>query len=160
VDRHAAGDSAPQVRGQPLIGEVHVGEIRVAAGGRHLDRVENAGPRRALHIGHVGVPDELARAEIAGNAVDRHVRHDVDLGIIGQIAAAIGVRPGWIEFAELAAEGQQRGIVKPLVAQHQHEMRVPELVEPAEHGRGERRGGVQAEDLGAERRPDRLRLDR
>ena len=73
-----------EVRRQGLVGRKHVGEIGVAAAsGRHFQGMQHRGLRRHVDIGHVGVPDRLAVAEIADRlAVLDHVGDDVELRML------------------------------------------------------------------------------
>ena len=52
-----AVEQAPQPRRQGLVGEIHVGEQRVAATRRHLAREQHRAHRRAFEIRGVGMPD-------------------------------------------------------------------------------------------------------
>src|SRR3712207_7542942 len=51
--------------GERVVGRIHGAEMRVAPARRDLDRVEHRGLGRLRQVGHVGVPNRLARAEAA-----------------------------------------------------------------------------------------------
>ena len=57
IDCRQPVEHAPHSRGQCLVGQVHVGEQRVAAKGRHLARDQHRAHRRAFEIGGIGVPE-------------------------------------------------------------------------------------------------------
>ncbi len=102
------GDSVLQSVRQRLVDRIHAAERGVAAGGRHLQRVEHARHRRHIEIGHVGMPDRLAGAEAADRlAVHHHVGDDVDFRQAFDEAPAgfLDRRP--VEVAEAAAERDQ-----------------------------------------------------
>ena len=87
---------------------VHAAERRIAAAGRHFERVEHARLGRHVEIGHVGVPHRFAVAEAADRlAVHLDVGDDVDLRQPLDEAAAglLDRRP--VEIAEAAAERDQ-----------------------------------------------------
>ena len=115
-----------RIRGQRLVRRVHVRPIGVAALRRKLDRVEDRRHRRALDVGHVGVPDRLAVAQPADrHAVLLDVGDHVHLGMVGKERAPQRVRPRRVELAEVAAEREQLRIGEALAADSDHHVLEP-----------------------------------
>ena len=75
MHRDLAGGGFLEFGRQGFIGGKHIGKMGVAADGRYFQRMQHRGLRRHVDIGHIGVPDGLAIAEIA----DRLTIHD-DVG--------------------------------------------------------------------------------
>ena len=68
------GDPAFQLIRQRLVDRVHAAERGVAAGRRHLERVQHARHRRYIEIGHVGMPNRFAGPQAADRlAIHHHV---------------------------------------------------------------------------------------
>ncbi len=137
---------------QALVRVVHVGEARVAAGGRHLARKQEGVARRPLDEALVGVPVELAVAVVAdGLAVDGHVGHDRHLRRIRDVHVArlAEVRRA-LEIAEALREPRERDVVELVPAQADDEPVAQCALERADVG-GTGRREVDAFDVGTER---------
>src|SRR5208282_3493455 len=111
-------DVARKVLRERLVHPVHVAEGGVPASGRHLERIEHAGLRRLLQIGHIRMPYGLACAE----AADRHpilddVRHHVYFGVTLHVAAPglLDRRP--VESPEAPAKGDEVPVIELLPAE-------------------------------------------
>ncbi len=143
-DPDQAVQHPPHARRQGLVGEVHVGEERVAAVGRDLAGEQDGAHRRLLQVGGVGVPDaaEIHRLVLA-------LQHLDDLGMAGQpLDERILDRP-----AEGAGEGEELVGRQVLVAEEDHEMVEQRLPHRARGLRVEPAAEVEAGNL----RPERAR---
>ena len=117
---------ALKAAGSAVVDGVHAAERGVAAGGRHLKRIEHARLGRHIEIGHVGVPHRFAVAEAADRrAVHLDIGDDVDLRQALDETAAGLLDRGPVEIAKAAAEGDQLLVVERLPAEQQHRMGVP-----------------------------------
>ncbi len=137
-------------RGQGIEGRAHVGEQRAAAIGRNLDAVQHGKPRRRLLIGLVAVP---GRCALDAKRIDRAVGRDVGdqrhFWEIRMLVAFEEMRPG---YAETAAEGPDLRGVELLVAQHQDGMLGERIGDPSDGAVVQHPRGIDAADLGADRR--------
>ena len=111
--------------GQRLVGEILVGEQRVAAVGRHLDAVEDGAHRRLGHHGGVGVPLLADDLLVAGLARDLD-----DLGV-GLHALVVGMDE---DLAEAAREGLVALGIELLVAEEDDAVVEQRLADVADGG--------------------------
>ena len=131
VERRQALDQPLDRLRQRLVGEIHVGEGRVAADRRRLVQVEDRAHRRLGLARHVGMPD-LARRRL-GLLVGMH---DADLGM------ALDLGPGRRMDQKLAEQAAERLVLLDahlLVAEEQHVMRHQRIVQLARLLVGQRR---------------------
>ena len=135
--------------GERLVGEVLVGEQRVAADRRHLAREQHGAHGRHLEVGRVGVPDA---AEVGALVLQLH--HLDDLGVVGN-ALDEGILH---RLAHAAGEGQELGGGEVLAAKEDHqvvEQRAPDLGHAVLR---QRPGQIDPMDLPAQRACDSSHL--
>ena len=113
IDRDEAVEQIPQPRRQSLVGEIHVGEQRVAAIGRHLARHEHRAHRRLFEIGRVAMPQP---AEIDPLVFELDDRRD-----LGEAVDALDERV-LDRLAEMPRQAEQFGGRQVLVAKEDHEV--------------------------------------
>src|SRR5579859_889428 len=133
-----------------FVGEILVGEQRIAAIGRHLDGVEDGAHRWFLHHRGVGLPvlaDDLLVAGLAADVDNLGVRAD---------AVIVGVDE---DFAEAAGEGFVLIPLEVLVAEEDHAVVEERLADFAYHAVVEVPRDIDAADLGAECAGDRRKFD-
>jgi len=136
--------------GQRLIGGVHAGEMRIAAGGRDLQRIEHGGLRWLRQVGHVGVPHRLPGAEAADGLAIRpdHIGDDVEFRLALDEAAPVLLDRRPVEFPEEPAEADQLIRAQALIPEEQDGMIQPGAVNGFELTRRQP-AQVNAADLGA-----------
>ena len=122
VERLAAVDAPFDLVRQGFVRLVAVGEQRVAARARHLERIEHRGHGRPLLVALVGVEVHLAVRQGADRlAVLADVRDQHDGGVTAHELLGVdhGRRPEHFREADLILLAQL------LIAQQDHEMLVP-----------------------------------
>ena len=141
MDRGHAVEHRPHAVRQALVGEVLVGEQRVAAKFRHLLRVQHRSKRRALEITHIGVPAAAEIARLLGFLADFEdlgiSRHRLDEFVDLQ-------RPKAAAEIELLLRGQV------LVVKEDDEVIEQRRADLADHRIRERAGEIDPGDFGAE----------
>lgn len=134
-------------RRQRRPGEMRVRELRLAALGRHFQRVQDRHEGRDGVIGLVRVPEpvELRHVHVDDVARGIEVGQRVDEGegrAVGQFADMA------FELAELGAEGGLLVLRERLVAEDEDGVVADGVADGGDGGRGERVGEVEAGDLG------------
>ena len=133
-----------------VIGELGVGEQRVAAVRRRLDGVEQGAERRLLQIGGVGMPEAAEIEGLLRLLDDRdHLRAFLQPGDEGIAVAGAEAR------GEIALPGRRQ----VLAAEEDHPVFEEGAADFRETVVGNRRGEVHAPDFGPERARDRRNLD-
>ena len=164
VVRAVVLDAQPQraraeLRGERVPPAVHRAEAGIAAARWNLERVERARLRRVGQVRHVGVPDGFARAEAAdGDAAFNDVRDDVDFRVALDEPPAVLLDGCLVQRAEAAAEGNEIGVAKLLIAEQDHRVIEPRLVDHREGGLVYR-PQIDAADFSAERGTSRGNLN-
>ena len=146
VDDAKAGQHRLHAVGEAFVGEVLIGEQRVAAIGRHVERIEDGAHRRLRHHRRVGVP------LFADDPLVARLAHDADdLGV-----AFAGIEIGMDEdIAEAAGEGLVAGIVDLLAAKEDHQMLEQRASDFGDRRLVEAGADIQAADLGTQGAGDR-----
>ena len=140
VDGAQAFQRALHAVGEGFVGEVLVGEQRVAAVGGNLDRIQDGAEGRFGNHGGVGVPVLADDFLVAGFAADID-----DLGV-GADPFVVGVDE---DFTEAAGEGFVLFAVQGLVAKEDHAVVEQGLADFGDGCVGEVLREVDAADLGA-----------
>src|SRR5262249_39678542 len=112
---------------QVVVRAVLIGEQRVAAVLRHLDRIEQRGARRDVEVGVIGVEISARIGEADRLAVLLAVRKDQDVCMLAMMELIDDVR---LRTAELPREAEELTGAQALAADDQHlrgEERVPDL---------------------------------
>ena len=135
---------------QRLVGQVLVGEQRVAAIGWHVDAVEDGAHRRLGAQRGVGVPGLPEIRRIARRAPHHHHL---------RVGAPVLQQRMHEEVAEAASERLVSGRVELLVAEEHDAMRVQRVADLADHGLVEVTGDIDTEDLRAARARQGPHLD-
>jgi hypothetical protein len=148
VSAKTAFDPTPQLLGQSLVSQVHIGKAGVATRGRYFEGIKCAGAGRFRIVRHVGVPDRLVSTQRTDRlAVLDDIGNDrdvlapllrrVDIAVFATDFDARGGddrRP--VELAEMRAEPHQLVVVEKLAAETQHEVIGPRLFDRADDLRG------------------------
>src|SRR2546425_8787802 len=122
-------DAPLHARRQAVVSAVLIGEQRVTALLRHLDRIEQRGPRGDVEVRVVGMEIRAGVGKADRLAVLLPVGQDQDVRMLRMMELVDDVRLG---TAELAREFQILGGTQPLAAEDEDlagEERVPDLDE-------------------------------
>ena len=160
VMRGPPADALPDPLGQRVPGEIVVGEPRVAAPVRHLDRVQHGAEighlledRVVVEI-HLTVGQRADRLAVDPDVGDQHHRV-VDRG---RVLRPLALRPGApTDLAERLGEIELLFLGEAGRAEQQHDVLAPRRPERRRGVGVDRPGDVETRDLGAERvrqRPD------
>ena len=152
VERAQSLDQPPDRLRQRLVGEIHVGERRIAADRRRLVQVEDRAHRRLGLARHVGVPDFAGRHLGLLIGMD-----DSDLGMALDLGPGRGMDQ---ELAEQPAECLVLLDAHLLIAEEDHLMRHQRIVQFAHLAVRQRTGEIDAGDFRADGRGDLANLDR
>src|SRR6266545_4955766 len=148
-----------------LVGLVHVGEHRIAAGGRQFERIEERVLVGSRRIAGIDVEPEFAVAERADRLpVDLDVGDEQNLLVVlpDALGAAAQLVRRLLAAAEVAETGRKAKLVvlrNLLAAEHQHEMLPPGVPDCPDCFFGEGPGEIDALDLRAAGRRQRRHLD-
>jgi hypothetical protein len=142
MQRAQAVEEGPHRLRERLIRSVHVGEEGVAAARRHLVQAEDAADRGLRVAGDVRVP-QVARIGL-GVRIGAHLD---DPRMAGHIALRVDV-----ERAEVCREVAQGFFAQRLIAEEQHQVFGPGVVQLRAGLRVERPSEVEAANLGADQR--------
>ncbi len=123
---HHSLDAPLQVFWQGIVSVIHPAEIRIAARGRNLERIQHAGFRRLFQVRHVRVPGGLARPQAPDRlAVDHHIGDNVNFRIAFHEAAACFLHRRPVQRAKPLAESDQIFVGELLAAEQDDGMVVP-----------------------------------
>src|SRR5262245_559393 len=164
VDGDLALQHPPGGVGQPRVRHSHAGELGLTALGRDLASREQRRVRGHALEGAVGVPHLIAGVEkVAPVAARDQPVLAVDICQVGNLRAVARMRDHRpdrrLELPEPAAECDLRLVVEPLTPEEEHRVLL-EGIDDARKDAGVESADVDADDLGAQERMQRSRLER
>src|SRR5580700_7592377 len=145
-----------------VIGLVHIGEASLAARRGELHRIQKRRAMRLRVIAGVVMEPHFAVAEGAGGfaVLDDVGDHHERRVVIAAGGAAIGRTAADMDLAEVARRAQLIGFRQFLIAKHDDDVLIERGVDGLHRGVVQRPAQIDALDLGAERRRQRLNRHR